>query len=66
MEHTVVNVWNIKQKTFKLPLPMFIVELKLETNNKDIYSVVTLLNCRAQLEPSCLKRGIPQCVKCQR
>lgn len=66
MEHKVTNVWNIKQRTSKMPLPMFFVELKAKTNNKDIYNVATLLNCRVQFELPRPKREIPQCAKCQR
>jgi hypothetical protein len=36
LEHTVSNIWNIKQYKTKLPNLMFFVELKPAPNNKDI------------------------------
>ncbi|KAH9638226.1 hypothetical protein HF086_017318 [Spodoptera exigua] len=35
--HTSTNIWNIKQRTTKKPLPLFIIELKTNHNNKCIY-----------------------------
>jgi len=32
--HTVVNIWHIKQRTTKRLLPILIVKLKIEPNNK--------------------------------
>jgi len=39
---------------------MFHLELKLKSNNKDIYKIGSLLECRVKFEPSYLKREIPQ------
>jgi len=35
---SVTNIWNIKKHDTKMPLNMFFIELKLENNNKDIYT----------------------------
>lgn len=64
--HTVTNVCNIKQYSTKLPLPMFFVELKPASNNKDIYNVEYLQQCKIKFEPPKHKRDIVQCAKCQR
>lgn len=37
--HTVKNIYNIKQKITKKPLPLFILELEQKPNNKTIYSI---------------------------
>lgn len=34
--HTVANIWNIKQRRTKKPLPVFYVEIKPDANNKQI------------------------------
>lgn len=64
--HTAVNVWNIKQRVFKKPLPIFMVDLKPNINNKTIYEVKNLLQCRIVIEPPRPKRDIPQCGNFQR
>lgn len=63
--HNCTNIWNIKQRTSKKPLPMFIVEVESNPNNKSIYNIKSLLNCRISFEPPRPKREIPQCAKCQ-
>ena len=63
--HTVTNIWNIKQRSTKKPLPIFIVELEPHTNNKLIYNIKRLLNCNIRFEPPIPKREIPQCSNCQ-
>jgi hypothetical protein len=37
--HTVTNIWNVKQYRTKLPISMFLVELKPVSNNKGIFIV---------------------------
>lgn len=63
--HSVTNIWNIKQRLTKKPLPIFIVEIKPNSDNKTIYDVKFLLNCRIIIEPPRFKRDIPQCANCQ-
>lgn len=63
--HTSTNIWNIKQRNTKKPLPLFIVELKTNPNNKSIYEVKSLMNCIITFEPPRPKRELPQCAKCQ-
>jgi hypothetical protein len=61
--HTVSNIWNIKQNRTKLPLSMSFVELKPASNNKDIYNLEYLQQCKIKFEH---KRDIEQCANCQR
>ncbi|KAJ2937194.1 hypothetical protein O0L34_g18953 [Tuta absoluta] len=63
--HKVINIWNMKHSVTKKPLPMFIVELKTDPNNKTIYNVQRLLHCVISFEAFHQKRVIPQCGKCQ-
>lgn len=63
--HDCVNIWNIKQRKTKKPLPIFIVELKPHENNKNVYHIKYLLKCKIAFEPPHPKREIPQCAKCQ-
>ena len=64
--HIVTNVWNIKNHRTKLPLPMFFIELKPAPNNKDIFNVSHLQQCKIKFEPPQTKRDIAQCARCQR
>jgi hypothetical protein len=64
--HTVTNIWNIKQYGTKLPLSMFFVELKPAPNNKDIFLVEYLQQCKIKFEPPKHKRDIAQSANCQR
>lgn len=63
--HCVTNIWNIKQRVSKKPLPIFIVDLKQNSNNKLIYDIKSLMHCRIFFEPPRPKREPPQCAKCQ-
>jgi hypothetical protein len=56
--HTVSNILNIKQYKTKLPLSMFFVELKPAPNNKDMYKVEYLQECKIKFEPPKHKRDI--------
>ena len=64
--HTATNIHNIKHRLTKHPLPMFFVDLKPAPNNKDIFSIEYLQQCRISFEAPNPKRDIPQCTKCQR
>lgn len=63
--HEVTNIWNVKKRNSNQPLPLFEIELKTDTNNKNIYSVKTLMCSRINFEPSKPKKTIPQCSNCQ-
>ncbi|KAL7289556.1 hypothetical protein TKK_0016527 [Trichogramma kaykai] len=63
--HTVINISNIKHAITKTPLPLFIVEIKTNPNNKDIFNINKLLNTIVSFEPPRKKRDIPQCKNCQ-
>jgi hypothetical protein len=45
---------------------MFIVELAPQDNNKDVYKLKSILNCRVVVEPPRPVHDIPQCGNCQR
>jgi hypothetical protein len=64
--HQVINISNITQYRTKLPLSMFFVELKTAPNNKDIFLVEYLQQCKIKFEPPKQKREIEQCANCQR
>ncbi|KNE88947.1 hypothetical protein PSTG_17601, partial [Puccinia striiformis f. sp. tritici PST-78] len=63
--HDVSNIWNMKHRVTKNPLPMFMIELLPNQNNKLIYEVQYLQHCKINFEPPRPKRAIPQCAKCQ-
>ncbi|PNF22850.1 hypothetical protein B7P43_G16778 [Cryptotermes secundus] len=64
--HEVTNIWNVKQRHTNLPLPLFFVDLKAQTNNKDIYNINLLLNTCVQIEAPHTRHEIPQCMRCQK
>ena len=64
--HNVINIFNMKHRETKLPLPMFVIEFEQQTNNKDIYDIKMLLHSRIVFEPPRPKRQIPQCARCQK
>lgn len=64
--HQVVNISNVREKVTKRPLPLFYVNLKANSNNKDIYECTSLLHSKISFEPPRRKREIPQCTRCQR
>jgi hypothetical protein len=45
-EETETNIWNVTQYRTKLPLSMFFVDLKPAPNNKDIFQVDHLQQCK--------------------
>jgi hypothetical protein len=55
--HTLTNVWNIKQYRTKLPLSMIFIELTPAPNNKDIFNVEYIQQCKIKFELPCLFRG---------
>lgn len=63
--HVATNVWNMKHRQTKRPLPMFVVELEQKSNNKEIYNITSLLHSRVIFEPPRPKRSLPQCSRCQ-
>lgn len=63
--HKPTNIWNVKNNKTRQPLPIFFIDLQPNSNNKDIYNIKSLLNCRIEIEPPRPKRIIPQCSNCQ-
>lgn len=64
--HSVRNIHVVIQRTTKLPLPMFYIDLEPSPNNKDVYSIELFMHLRVKIEPPRQKREIVQCTKCQR
>jgi hypothetical protein len=67
--HKVSNIWNIKHPQTKQPrwlFGLFFINLLPAPNNKDIFNVQYLQQCKIQFEPSRHKREIAQCTNCQR
>jgi hypothetical protein len=63
---TVTNIWNIKQYRTKLPLSMFFAELKPARNNKGIFNVEYMQQCKIKFELPKYKRDIAQYENCKR
>jgi len=63
--HHVTNVHNIKRFSDKTPRPLFFVDLKMNTNNLDIYKIEFLLNTKIVVEKRYPPKGPPQCHVCQ-
>ena len=63
--HETTNIWNIRHRTTKEPLPMFYLDLKAKENNKQIYDIKQISCCKVYFEPPHAKRTIPQCTNCQ-
>lgn len=64
-EHEVVNVHKIKHRVSKIELPLWYIDLKPSSNNKDIYNITKLGQNEIRFEPPHTKRIIPQCARCQ-
>ena len=63
--HKVRNMINARHRVSKEPLPLFFVDLEPQSNNKEIYNVESLLNCKIRVEPPRRKNTIVQCTRCQ-
>jgi hypothetical protein len=63
--HTVTNICIIKQYRTKIPLSMLFVELKPAPNNKDIFNVEYMQQCKIKFEPPEHERDSAQCANCQ-
>lgn len=48
--HKVINIWNVKNRATKQPLPMFFIDLKPSPDNKAMYAIKHLLHCRIVFE----------------
>ena len=62
--HQVRSINNITRYDTKQPLPLFLIELELKNNNKDIFEIKKVLNTIVTVEPSRHKKDIPQCIRC--
>lgn len=69
--HDVTNVLNIQRKKningdikiYKFPL--FYVDIRQKENNKSVFDIKELLNCKVRIEPPKKTNAIPQCTNCQ-
>jgi hypothetical protein len=57
--HTVTNIYNIKHRVTKTSLSMFFVDLKPAPNNKDIFQIEYLQQCKIKFETTNHKRHSP-------
>ena len=65
--HEVMHVRNILHSRTKNPLSLFSLELKTNTNNRDIFSITDLLKKRKiSFEKPYKTRSLPQCTNCQK
>jgi hypothetical protein len=49
--HKVRNMINLKHTISKEPLPLFFVDLEPQSNNKEIFNLEALQNCKIRVEP---------------
>ena len=70
--HDVVRTTNIikkikneEGKIIVIKFPLFMVEIKQNSNNKDVYDIKYLLNCKIKVEAPRKVTAIPQCSNCQ-
>lgn len=63
--HDVTNIWNIWNKNKNIRYPLFEIELKTNSNNKNIYDIKSLMYCKISFEPPKPKKSPPQCTNCQ-
>jgi PAX-interacting protein 1 len=58
-DHTVVNVFSVKQNQTNIPLSLFFVDLKPSENNEDLYQIEFLNYTKVKFESPRPKRTIP-------
>jgi hypothetical protein len=64
--HVARNIVNVHHWLTKEPLSLFVVDLELAKNNKDIYNLTAIQNKIIHIEPPRMNRiHIPQCTRCQ-
>jgi hypothetical protein len=64
--HKVSNIWNVKHYLTKQPLSMFLIDLLPAPNNKVIYNMKSLQQCKIRFESHRHSRNIAQYSNCQR
>jgi len=65
IKDTITKIWNIKKQGIDKALLMFYIELKLASNNKNIYEVRSFLHCKVKFAAPYLKCEILHCNNCQ-
>lgn len=63
--HRVRNIYNIRHRVSKEPLPLFYVDLEPQANNKDIYKIDSLMHAKITFEAPYKKKDLVQCMRCQ-
>jgi tRNA A37 threonylcarbamoyladenosine synthetase subunit TsaC/SUA5/YrdC len=53
--HLVRNIINVKHRATKEPLLLFFADLEQQNNNKEIYQLQSLQNCKSRVEPKTQK-----------
>lgn len=61
----VQQVTQVLQKTSKLPLPLFFVDLPQSEKSTEIFKLTSLLYAKIKVEEPYKHRTIPQCLNCQ-
>lgn len=64
--HEVLYINNIMKKGTRIPMPLFMLELRSKNNNKSIYDIQRLMHTIVKIEPPKYEREIVQCTNCQR
>ena len=64
--HEVVHIQNMIHSHTKQPMSLFSIELKLKSNNYEIFSLNDLLHCKVKFERPHKRRTPPQCTNCQK
>lgn len=54
----VTNIWNVKSRETKKPLPFFFIDLKPNPDNKQIYKITHLMHCLISFEAPKSKHDI--------
>lgn len=63
--HNVVKIMNFHDRITKKPKNLFFIDLKRNSNNKEIYTITKLLNAIVRFEAPNKKTSIVQCKRCQ-
>jgi len=71
LNHEVKHITNIFKSVIingikvKKEFPLFAIELLQKENNKEVFNITNLVNCKVSIETPRKVRDIPQCTNCQ-
>ncbi|KAL4132606.1 hypothetical protein QTP88_009730 [Uroleucon formosanum] len=63
--HTARNITNVLQRTTKMPLPIFFIDLEPALNNKDIFKIEFIYYTKIKVEEPRFNHQTIQCLRCQ-